>query len=63
MWVDLDVRLGVVVLDVQEVVGLAEGRDGPVQMPQPVVDGWVAGADVADVALEVLDVDGLRGVS
>lgn len=52
-------RLGVVVLDVQKVGGVAEGRDRPVQVAHPVVNGRVAGADVAQVALEVLDVDGL----
>jgi len=40
--VDLGVRLGVVVLDVQEVGRLAEGWDGPVQVAQPLVDGRVA---------------------
>jgi hypothetical protein len=55
------VRLGVVVPDVQEVCRLAKGRHGPVQVAHPVVDGRVAGADVADVALKVLDVDGLDG--
>jgi len=53
------VRLGVVVLDVEEVGGVAERRQVPVQVAHPVVDGRVARADVADVALEVLDIDGL----
>lgn len=57
--VDLGVRLGVVVLDVEEVGGVAERRQVPVQVAHPVVDGRVARADVADVALEVLDIDGL----
>lgn len=53
-------RLGVVVLDVQEVGGVVEGRLVPVQVAHPLVDRGIAGADVADVALEVLDVDRLR---
>ena len=48
------------VLDVQKVGRVAEGGQRPVQVAHPVVHGRVAGADVADVALEVLDVDGLR---
>lgn len=60
--VDLRVALGVVAPDVQEVGGGREGRRRragrvPVQVPQPGVDGRVAAADVADVALEVLHVD------
>lgn len=58
--VDLRVALGVVVLDVQEVGRGGEGRRAPVQVPQPGVDGRVAAADVADVALEVLNVDGIE---
>lgn len=51
--------LGVVPLDVVELGGILEGGVVPVKVPQPLVDVGVAGADVADVALEVLDVDGL----
>lgn len=40
--VDLGVRLGVVVLDVQEVGGVAESRQVPVQVAHPVVDGGIA---------------------
>ena len=58
--VDLGVAAGVVVLDVEEVGGVAEGGVVPVQVTHPLVDGRVAGADVADVALEVLDVDGVE---
>lgn len=57
--VDLLVRAGVVVLDVQEVGRVLEGRVVPVQVPHPRVQVWVAGPNVFDVALEVLDVDGL----
>ena len=55
--------LGVVPLDVLELRRLDEGRVVPVEVAQPGVDGGVAGADIADVALEVLDVDRLVGVS
>lgn len=55
--------LGVVVLDVQE-VGRRGAEGGgvlaPVQVAQPAVRGRVAAADVADVALEVLHVDGVE---
>lgn len=47
------------VLDVQKVGRVAEGRQRPVQVTHPLVQGRVAGADVFEVALEVLDVDGL----
>lgn len=53
-------RTGVVVLDVQEVGGLTEGRDGPIQVAQPTVDGRIARADIPDVALEMLNVHGLE---
>lgn len=39
---------------------LLERRDLPVQVPQPAVDSWESGADIAEVALEVLDVDGVE---
>ena len=48
------------VLDVQEVGGVLEGRVVPVQVAHPRVQVWVAGPDVLDVTLEVLHVDGLR---
>lgn len=51
--------LGVVPLDVVEVRRIGEGRVVPVEVAHPSVDGGVAGADIADVALEVLDIDGL----
>lgn len=46
-------------LDVQEVGRVLEGRDVPVQVAHPAVQQRVARADVTEVALEVLDVDGL----
>lgn len=47
------------VLDVQEVGRVLERRVIPVQAAHPLVEVRVPRADVADVALEVLDVDGL----
>lgn len=49
--------LGVVFLDVLKLGGFAERGDIPVQIPQPPVQVGVAGPDVLDVTLEVLDVD------
>ena len=46
-------------LDVQEVGRVLEGRLVPVQVAHPLVYGRVAGADIADIALEVLHVHGL----
>jgi hypothetical protein len=47
-------------LDVGELGGLAEGGDIPVEVAEPLVERWVSATDVADVALEVLDVDGVE---
>ena len=49
--------LGVVLLDMLKLRGLAKGRHLPIQLPEPVMKGRIAASDVADVALEVLDVD------
>lgn len=43
-----------------ELSGAAKSGHVPIQMAEPGVDGRVAGADVADVAFEVLDVDGVE---
>lgn len=58
--VDLGVALCVVPLDVLELGRVLEGRHVPVQVAHPLVDEGVPGADVADVALEVLHVDGIK---
>lgn len=52
--------LGVVVFNVQEVGGFFEARDVPIEISQPFVNVRVAGADVPNVALEVLDIYGLH---
>ncbi|KAJ3472434.1 hypothetical protein NLG97_g10991 [Lecanicillium saksenae] len=58
--VDVGVAAGVVPLDVLKLRRVLEGGNGPVQVAHPLVDGGVAGANVPDVALEVLDVDGVE---
>lgn len=58
--VDLRVALCVMLLDMLKVRRPTEGGDIPVQVPQPAMDGRVTGADVAYVALEVLNVDGVE---
>jgi hypothetical protein len=45
------------VLDVLKFRRVLERRYVPVQMPHPLVEVWIASADVANVALEVLYVD------
>jgi hypothetical protein len=47
-------------LDVLKLRRLLEGRLVPVQVAHPAMQIWVAGADVAQVALEVLHVDGVK---
>lgn len=59
MRVDLGMRARVVVLDVQEVGRVLERGMIPVQVAHPLVEVRISGADVADIALEMLDVDGL----
>jgi hypothetical protein len=52
--------LCVMVLDVLKFCRVLERRHVPVQMPHPLVEVWIASADVANVALEVLYVDGIE---
>ena len=63
MGVNLGVAARIVILDVQEIRRVLEGRVVPVQVAHPRVQVWVARPDVLDVALEVLHVDGLRMMS
>lgn len=58
--VDLGVAPRVVPLDVLKLRRLLERRLVPVQVAHPPVQRRVPGADVADVALEVLHVDGVE---
>lgn len=58
--VDLSVAAHVVPLDVVELRRVPERRVAPVQAAHPPVQRRVPRADVPDVALEVLDVDGVE---
>jgi hypothetical protein len=52
--------LRIMVLDVFKLGRVLEGWVVPVQMSEPLVEMRVAGANVAYVAFEVLDVDGVE---
>ena len=60
MGIDLLMALRIMLLDVLKHRRPAEGRYIPIQLPDPPVQVRIPGADVADVALEVLDVDGIE---
>lgn len=51
---------GVMVLDMLELRRVLERGYFPIQLSQPGVQVGVAGADIADIALEVLDIDGVE---
>lgn len=57
MRIDLMMTLRIMILDMRELSRILKSRHVPVQIPDPLVDGGVAAADVADVCLEVLNVD------
>lgn len=52
--------LGIVKFNVFKLRGIMEGRHVPVELTEPLVDGREAGADIGQVALEVLHVDGIE---
>lgn len=52
--------LGVMLLDVFKLGRVLESREIPIQMPKPFVQRRIAGSDVADVAFEMLHVDGVE---
>jgi hypothetical protein len=54
------VALGIVALDMLKQRRLAKRRHIPVQVPHPLVDRGITTADITDVALEVLDIDGIE---
>ena len=58
--VDLRMTLRVVFLDVLELRRLPESRHIPIQCPEPTMNRWVSGTNVANIALEVLHVDGVE---
>lgn len=47
-------------LDMLKLRRLPEGRNIPVQMPEPFMQRRIPGSDIADVAFEMLDVDGVE---
>ena len=52
--------LRIMFLNMFELRRFPKRRHIPIQMPQPFMQRWVSGADVADVAFEMLDVDGVE---
>lgn len=57
--VDLGVRLGVVILDVQEIGRILERRNVPIQIPHPLMNRRIPAPDIPNIALEVLNVNRL----
>lgn len=53
----LGMRFCIVGFDVREIGCRVEGIDVPVHEAEPPVDSWIARPDIADVCLEMLDVD------
>lgn len=58
--INLPMALGVVLLDVLKLRRVLEGGIVPVQMPHPLVDVGKSTSDIANVALEVLYVNGIE---
>ena len=58
--IDLGVALCIVFLDVLKLGRLAEGRNIPIQSSEPFMKSRIPTADVANVALEVLNIDGVE---
>jgi len=54
------VALGVVTLDVEEVGRVSEGGHVPVEVSHPSMEMRIPRSDVSEVALEVLDVNGIK---
>ena len=60
MRINLPMTLSIVFLDMFELRRLPKSGHVPIQMPQPLMQRRKARADVADVAFEMLDVDGVE---
>lgn len=58
--IDLLMTLGIVFLNVLKIRRLPERRNIPVKATHPAMNGRVSGANITDVALEVLHVDGVK---
>lgn len=57
VWVNLLMALSVMELNVLELSSVVESRNIPVELADPAVNGREAGADITQIALEVLHVD------
>lgn len=60
MRINLPMTLRVMLLDMFKLRRLPKRRYIPIQMPQPLVQRRVSRSYVADIAFEVLDVDGVE---
>jgi hypothetical protein len=60
MRINLAMTPRIMFLDMFKIRRLFKRRIIPVEMAEPLVDRRVAGANVADVTFEVLDVDGVE---
>ncbi len=52
--------LRVVILDMRDLGRRIEGISLPIQMTNPLMDGRVPRSDIAEIALEMLHVDGIE---
>lgn len=50
----------IMLFDVLKLCCLAKGRDVPVEMPHPLVERRIAGADISNIAFEMLDIHGVE---
>ena len=57
MRVYLLMALRIMLLDMLKLCRLSKRRHIPIQIPQPLMQSWVSAPDIADIALEVLNVD------
>lgn len=56
----LSVAPGIMALDVGELCGVLKRRNIPIQLSEPLVDIWVARADISDIRLEMLDIHSIE---
>jgi hypothetical protein len=52
--------LGIMFLDMLKLRRLLESRNVPIQVPHPLMQRWIPGPNVSDVAFEMLDVYGIE---
>ena len=53
-------RFSIMFLDMLKLRRLSKSGNVPIQLPQPLVDSRISRTDVANVAFEMLDVDGVE---